>query len=98
MEWGKAMNTNDPTVNDARPSSPDSFAAAPEVTAAISAAGQHPDRQHAGEDPATEPRRISHLALALVHTLWNTITVLCVHVVAIGILEKTPLLALLSLH
>ena len=92
------MNTNDPTVNDARPSAPESFDAAPEVTAAISTDGQHPDGQHADEDPATEPRRINHLALALLHTLWNTITVLCVHVVAIGILEKTPLLALLTLH
>jgi hypothetical protein len=30
--------------------------------------------------------------------VWNTIAVLAVHVVAIGILEKTPLLALLTLH
>jgi hypothetical protein len=94
------MNENTSSTNEhgqAAAETP-STAAEPAVVAALDE--QHP--QPADRDAMSLLRHLNHLIHQLVHELrhdlGHAITLIALHVVAIGVIEKTPLLALLTLH
>jgi hypothetical protein len=95
------MNGSTPGTDEHDHTAAETPSSAAEPATVTAPAAQHP-AQPADPDAVSALQRLIHLIHKLVHELrhdtGHAISLVALHVVALGILEKTPLLALLTLR